>query len=120
MKVLKPAVQSRAVDKFFSLGVLTFTTHYKQLCAVAMCYILQIQMPKIWGCFSTPKHPLVYGLATTIECCKTEGVVDIFQVVKALRVQKPGPIPNVVSTHQSWPYIESSFAWYIPCPYVRY
>ena len=19
-------------------------------------------MPKIWGCFSTPKHPLVYGL----------------------------------------------------------
>lgn len=19
-------------------------------------------MPKVWGCFSTPKHPLVYGL----------------------------------------------------------
>ena len=43
----------RAVDKFFSLGVLTFTTHHKQLCAVAMCYIIQIQTPKIWGCFST-------------------------------------------------------------------
>ena len=25
---------SRAADKFFSLGVLTFTTHHKQLCAV--------------------------------------------------------------------------------------
>ena len=42
--------------------MLTFTTHYKQLCDVAMCYILQIQMPKIWGCFSTPMHPLVYSL----------------------------------------------------------
>ena len=27
-----------AVDKFFSLGVLTFTIHHKQLCAV--CYVL--------------------------------------------------------------------------------
>ena len=32
------SAECRAVDKFFSLGVLTFTTHYKQLCAVAMCY----------------------------------------------------------------------------------
>ena len=30
----------RAVNKVFSLGVLTFTTHYKQLCAI--CSILQI------------------------------------------------------------------------------
>ena len=52
----------KAVDKLFSLGVLTFTAHNKQLCAVAKCSILQIQMPKIWGCFSTPKHPLIYGL----------------------------------------------------------
>ena len=35
--------------------------------------------------------------ATTIERCKTEGVVDVFQVVKALRVQKPGAVPTVVS-----------------------
>ena len=46
----------RAVDKFFSLGVLTFTTHNKQLCAVAV--------PNTnWGCF---KHPLVYGLGLMI------------------------------------------------------
>ena len=32
------------------------------------------------------------AIATTIERCKTEGVVDVFQVVKALRVQKPGAI----------------------------
>ena len=37
------------------------------------------------------------GIATTIERCKTEGVVDVFQVVKALRVQKPGAVPTVVS-----------------------
>ena len=28
-----------------------------------MCCILQVQIPKIWGCFNTPKHPLVYDLA---------------------------------------------------------
>ena len=36
------------------------------------------------------------AIATTIERCKTEGVVDVFQVVKALRVQKPGAVCNVV------------------------
>ena len=38
------------------------------------------------------------AIATTIERCKTEGVVDVFQVVKALRVQKPGAVRTVVST----------------------
>ena len=37
------------------------------------------------------------AIATIIERCKTEGVVDVFQVVKALRVQKPGAVPTVVS-----------------------
>ena len=37
-------------------------------------------------------------IATTIERCKTEGVVDVFQVVKALRVQKPGAVRTVVCT----------------------
>ena len=37
------------------------------------------------------------AIATTIERCKTEAVVDVFQVVKALRVQKPGAILTVVS-----------------------
>ena len=31
------------------------------------------------------------------ECCKTEGIVDVFQVVKALRIQKPGSVLTVVS-----------------------
>ena len=37
------------------------------------------------------------AIATTIERCKREGVVDVFQVVKALRVHKPGAVCNVVS-----------------------
>ena len=39
------------------------------------------------------------AMATVIDRCKTEGVVDVFQVVKALRVQKPGAVPTVVSVH---------------------
>ena len=31
------------------------------------------------------------------ECCKTEAIVDVFQVVKALRIQKPGSVLTVVS-----------------------
>ena len=37
------------------------------------------------------------AIVTTIEKCKAEGVVDVFQVAKALRVQKPGAVPTVVS-----------------------
>ena len=45
------------------------------------------------------------AIATTIERCKTDGVVDVFQVVKALRVQKPGAVPTVVSGCMSVGYI---------------
>ena len=38
------------------------------------------------------------AIMSTIERCKTEGVVDVFQVTKALRVQKPGAVLNVVHT----------------------
>ena len=40
--------------------------------------------------------------ATVIDRCKTEGVVDVFQVVKALRVQKPGAVPTLVSASCSF------------------
>ena len=36
------------------------------------------------------------AIATTIERCKTEGVVDVFQVVKAMRMQRPGAIQTIV------------------------
>ena len=37
------------------------------------------------------------AIATIIDRCKIEGVVDVFQVVKALRVQKPGAVPTLVN-----------------------
>ena len=36
------------------------------------------------------------SLVNAIEMCKTEGVVDVFQVVKALRIQKPGAVTTAV------------------------
>ena len=47
------------------------------------------------------------SVATTIDRCKTEGVVDVFQVVKALRVHKPGAVPSVVSS--------SAYSYYRAC-----
>ena len=37
------------------------------------------------------------SLVNAIEMCKTEGVVDVFQVVKALCIQKPGTVLTAVS-----------------------
>ena len=47
------------------------------------------------------------AIATIIDRCKTEGVVDVFQVVKALRVQKPGAVPTLVSSFVSSTYVIS-------------
>ena len=39
------------------------------------------------------------ALATTIDRCNTERIVDVFQVLKAQRIQKPGSVLTVVSTN---------------------
>ena len=39
------------------------------------------------------------AIATTIDRCKTESVVDVFQMVKAQRIQKPGLVLTVVSSN---------------------
>ena len=54
--------------------------------------------PIVVHCSDTAtRSGMLCAIATTIERCKTEGVVDVFQVVKALRVQKPGAVPTMVS-----------------------
>ena len=62
------------------------------------------------------------AIATTIERCKTEGVVDVFQVVKALGVQKPGAVRNVVRVTSSI-YTMAFYATVhvipLPLPYFR-
>ena len=51
----------------------------------------------IFVCRNTVSRSAIFcAVATTIERCKTEGVVDVFQVVKAMRAQKPGAIQTLV------------------------
>ncbi len=52
------------------------------------------------------------SVGTTIDRCKTEGVVDVFQVVKALRVHKPGAVPSVVSSSAAYIFIVGGLYYY--------
>ena len=38
-------------------------------------------------------------VSNAIEQCKTEGVVDVFQATKAVRIHKPGAVTTLVSIH---------------------
>ena len=48
---------------------------------------------------SVTRSGMFCAMATVIDRCKTEGIVDVFQVVKALRTSKPSAVPTIVSTH---------------------
>ena len=39
------------------------------------------------------------AVSNAIEQCKTEGVVDVFQATKAVRLHKPGAVTTLVSIH---------------------
>ena len=63
----------------------------------------------IWTLYNLPlssdtatRSGMYCSVGTTIDRCKTEGVVDVFQVVKALRVHKPGAVPSVVSSSAAY------------------
>ena len=73
-------------------------------------------LPSIGLCSDTISRCGVFcALLNCIECCKTESIVDVFQVVKALRIQKPGMIQSVASlTFCGGERAESSF-----CPLVQ-
>ena len=40
------------------------------------------------------------AVSNALEQCKTEGAVDVFQVTKAIRMQKPGAVTTLVITIQ--------------------
>ena len=64
---------------------------------VVATFIIIIKNTTVHFCSDTVSRSGMFcAIATTIERCKTEAVVDVFQVVKALRVQKPGAIVTVV------------------------
>ena len=59
------------------------------LVAFAYLYILMISD-------TVSRVGVFCSVVNAIEMCKTEGVVDVFQVVKALRIQKPGAVQTLV------------------------
>ena len=40
------------------------------------------------------------AVSNTIEQCKTEGVVDVLQTVKNIRMNKPGAVTTLVNKHR--------------------
>ena len=49
---------------------------------------------------NTVSRSAVYCVVSNaIEQCKTEGVVDVFQATKAVRIHKPGAVTTLVSIH---------------------
>ena len=63
-----------------------------------MCVCVCVCVCVVCVCSDTVSRSGMFcAIATTIERCKREGVVDVFQVVKALHVQKPGAVRTVVS-----------------------
>ena len=57
---------------------------------------------------------MLCAMMSTIERCKTEEVVDVFQVVKTLRVQKPGAVQTLVCSKIHL-LIEIITSTYLPC-----
>ncbi len=41
------------------------------------------------------------AVSTAIEQCNTEREVDVFQIVKAIRINQPGAIPELVCAKQT-------------------
>ena len=52
---------------------------------------------------------MYYAVSNAIEQCKTERAVDVFQVTKAVRMQKPGAVTTLVITIQ----LNSNILYYI-------
>lgn len=49
----------------------------------------------VHGSDTVSRSGVLCAFMNAMECCKTEGTVDVFQVVRALRIQKPGAVTTV-------------------------
>ena len=75
----------------------TINTHVHS----AYTVVLYLNINDILLLFSnTVSRSAVYCVVSNaIEQCKTEGVVDVFQATKAVRIHKPGAVTTLVSIH---------------------
>ena len=60
------------------------------------------------------------AIATTIDHCRNESVVDVFQVVKAQRIQKPGVVLTVVSAPPPLPLCPHYELLFLSLPQDQY
>ena len=72
-------------------------TYTSPLQVRGMCMHLHYNMLSFTNSSDTvTRSGMFCALAAVIDRCKTEGIVDVFQVVKALRTCKPGAVPTMV------------------------
>jgi hypothetical protein len=87
--------------KYCVQGILILHTRLLYLSNAPKCVSVILHFLRAWSdtIFSdtVSRVGVFCSLVNSIEMCKTEGVVDVFQVVKALRIQKPGAVLTVVS-----------------------
>ena len=80
-----------------TIALILFSMQEVQGCVIQLtCFIYSDTVSRV-GVFCS--------LMNAIEMCKTEGVVDVFQVVKALRIQKPGAVPTAVNSLYDFTYL---------------
>ena len=78
-----------------SAGEIIYTHSYKHTHTVTL----------VLSYFPTPssdtagRSGLYCAISNALEQCKAEGVVDVFQAVKGVRMQKPGAVTTQVSGH---------------------
>ena len=87
-------------DVYFCAHYMANSPHPTAVICLAMFTALYI-LPNMFyiTCSDTVSRSGMFcATATAIDQCKTEGVVDVFQVVKVLRLQKPGAVTTVVSS----------------------
>ena len=84
------------------------TFHFRSLvttCCIARLFVGSLNGVVLIASFfvhsdTVTRCAMFCSIYNTIERCKLEGVVDVFQAVKSLRIHRPGAIQTVVS----WTY----------------
>ena len=61
---------------------------------------------------SVSRSGVYCAVSNAIEQCKTEGIVDVFQAVKAIRIHRPGAVVTLVSEYLTTHWDEFMLVYY--------
>ena len=86
------------IDEIIKVQIRTGNKPITVHCRFILVLLTVVLTDHVCVCSDTVSRSGMFcAIATTIERIKIEGVVDVFQVVKALRVHKPGAVCTLVS-----------------------